>query len=446
LRFTVPRFLVVLFFLMPFGTARATGPYDDYLCDIAVTPAATLLLPYFVVDLNPPAADARSTVFNVINVSPQPQIARATIWTDWAYPVLSFNIPLTGYDVEAVDVRDLILRGFRSGPARITNPNHRGNEKLTGVCSNPPPQIPLAVLNDARALLTTGVSTSSQLSCIGADGTQVSMGSKHPTNVAAGFITIDLVANCDLTMPHDARYYEYDLLYDNVLTGDFVHLDPKGKGGYASASPFVHIRAVPAGGPAGAQVATELPYTFYDRFTGNNSTVPRKMDRRQPLPSVFATRWIQGGSTHFQTQVTMWRESVAGSDARCNEYAANATMPVTQIVRFDENENATATAAPAVALAAGSGPVSPAAGMFSTASSMFPALAAHDVGGWFFINLHNGGASSYGAFNSSGQRASQNWISTTLFAEDRYGVEITSATMVNGCVQPLTAGDRVGPR
>jgi hypothetical protein len=133
LRFKVPRYLVVVLLLMPFGTARATGPYDDYLCDIAVTPAATLLLPYFEVDLNPPAADARSTVFNIINVSPVPQIARATIWTDWAYPVLSFNIPLTGYDVEAVDVRDLILRGFRSGPARITNPNHYGNEKITRV-------------------------------------------------------------------------------------------------------------------------------------------------------------------------------------------------------------------------------------------------------------------------------------------------------------------------
>jgi hypothetical protein len=442
LRFPVARVLVLLL-LIPFGTAKALGPYDDYLCDIAVTPAATLLLPYFEVDLTAPATDARTTVFNVVNVSPVPQIARATIWTDWAYPVLSFNIPLTGYDVEAVDIRDLILRGFRSGPARITNPNHIGNENLTSVCSNPPPQMPASVLSDVRAILTLGTPEQSQASCIGADGRKATLGSRHATNIAAGFITIDLVANCDATMPHEAKYYVSDLLYDNVLTGDVVHLDPKGKGGYASASPFVHIRAVPAGGPAGSRLSTELPYTFYDRFTGNDISVPRKMDRRQPLPSAFATRWIQGGETHFQTQVTVWRESVAGADARCNEYAANSAMPVTQIIRFDENENATATPGPAIA-GVKSGTASAAAGVFGTASGFFPALASGDVGGWFFINLHNGGSPAYSAFGST-PRASQNWVNTTLFAEGRYGVEITSATMANGCVEPLPADARVTP-
>ena len=443
MRFPVARVLVLLL-LIPFGAARATGPYDDYLCDIAVTPAATLLLPYFEVDLAAPAPEARTTVFNVINVSAVPQIARATIWTDWAYPVMTFNIPLTGYDVEAVDIRDLILRGYRSGPSRILNPNHRGNDKLVnGFCATPP-ETPIAALNDVRALLTTGTGTESQASCLGADGRAAKLGSKHPTNIAAGFVTIDLVANCDTTMPHQAKYYASDLLYDNVLTGDFVALDPKGKGGYASGSPFVHIRAVPAGGVAGSRIATELPYTFYDRFTGNDVAVPRKMDRRQPLPSAFATRWIQGGHTQFQTQVTIWRESRAGSDARCSEYASNSAMPVTQIVRFDENENATATATSAIA-GETAGSHSTAAGVFTTTSGFFPALAAYDVGGWFFLNLHNGGSAAYSAFGSE-PRGSQNWVNTTLFAEGRYGVEIMSAAMSNGCVQPSPAGARIAPK
>src|SRR5687768_18492082 len=108
----------MMLFLIASGTSAATStaraPFttnNDDSCDLAVTPAATLLLPYFEVDLASPTPEARTTVFNVINVSPMRQIARATIWTDWAYPVLTFNIPLTGYDVEAVNLRELIARG-----------------------------------------------------------------------------------------------------------------------------------------------------------------------------------------------------------------------------------------------------------------------------------------------------------------------------------------------
>jgi hypothetical protein len=61
-------------------TTRGVTTSNDNSCDIAVTPAATLLLPYFAVD------KVRTTLFTVINVSPQPQIARVTPWTDWAYP------------------------------------------------------------------------------------------------------------------------------------------------------------------------------------------------------------------------------------------------------------------------------------------------------------------------------------------------------------------------
>src|SRR6185369_7641924 len=46
--------------------------------------------------------------FTVVNTSQYPQIARATIWTDWAYPVLDFNIFLTGYDVQAFNLYDIL--------------------------------------------------------------------------------------------------------------------------------------------------------------------------------------------------------------------------------------------------------------------------------------------------------------------------------------------------
>ncbi|HEX8151946.1 MAG TPA: hypothetical protein VF698_02420, partial [Thermoanaerobaculia bacterium] len=93
----------------------AAGPNstnNDDTCDIGVAPAATLLLPYFEVDFNAPATTARTTLFTITNVSPYPQIAHVTVWTDWSFPALDFNIFLTGYDVQAINLYDVLARGI----------------------------------------------------------------------------------------------------------------------------------------------------------------------------------------------------------------------------------------------------------------------------------------------------------------------------------------------
>ncbi|HEY0593922.1 MAG TPA: hypothetical protein VGF40_19275, partial [Thermoanaerobaculia bacterium] len=85
-----------------YATGLLTGPgttNNDDSCDISVMPAATLLLPYFEVDIASPSSNARNTIFTLTNVTEQPQIAHVTIWTDWSYPVIDFNLWLTGYDV-----------------------------------------------------------------------------------------------------------------------------------------------------------------------------------------------------------------------------------------------------------------------------------------------------------------------------------------------------------
>src|SRR6188508_966518 len=66
-------------------------------CDISTSPAATLLLPYFEVEIAKHVSEARNTIFTVINTSRMPQIARVTVWSDQGYPALWFNIFLTGY-------------------------------------------------------------------------------------------------------------------------------------------------------------------------------------------------------------------------------------------------------------------------------------------------------------------------------------------------------------
>src|SRR5205085_354181 len=77
--------------------------------------------------------------------------------------------------------------------------------------------------------------------------------------------------------------------------------------------------------------------TFYDRYTGATPTA----DRRQPLPSLFAARYIQGGPGGFATNYKIWREGVTNNSLACSssQYAVNSVLLVTSVVRFDEHEN-----------------------------------------------------------------------------------------------------------
>ena len=95
------------------ATRRSGSPAttdNDDSCDIALQPAATLLLPYFEVDFRSPQTTARSTIFTIVNTSPLPQIVHVTLWTDWSFPALGFNIFLTGYDMQLINLYDIFER------------------------------------------------------------------------------------------------------------------------------------------------------------------------------------------------------------------------------------------------------------------------------------------------------------------------------------------------
>src|ERR1044071_8770927 len=88
-----------------------TTTNNDDSCEITVAPAATLLLPVFDVNITAAAGASDTTLFTITNVSAAPQIAHVTLWTDWSFPVLDFNIFLTGYDVQSINLFDVIARG-----------------------------------------------------------------------------------------------------------------------------------------------------------------------------------------------------------------------------------------------------------------------------------------------------------------------------------------------
>jgi hypothetical protein len=438
--------------LLVAAAAMAGTTNNDDSCDIAWQPAATLLLPYFQVDFNSPPQSASQTLFTIQNVSALPQIARVTLWTDWAFPAYSFPVFLTGYDVQPYNLYDLFANGtvvstsvdtpipvnptFGSQPAsNSANPNFLPD--VQSGCRDVPAALPPAFIDELRRIFTLGTTSA---------GCRV--GATHTD--AIGYITIDLVATCAPKNATSPDYFSI-LLYDNVLTGDYEQLAQVGGNHYAQGSPLVHIRAIPEGGPAGAVAATNLPYTFYDRFTAGQPS--RTIDRRQPLPSVFAPRFIAGGPGGLNTMLKIWREGVTTSNATCSDYKNNE-LPFAEIVRFDEHENATITSSGCGLGFCPGPPAAPLTMAISTVLSGFlpPLSTSGDAGGWLYLNLDNGGSANYSTARTGyGQRgrASQGWVITSMFAGPTYAIETTAIALGNGCTPraPLSSqpGAPIGP-
>jgi hypothetical protein len=439
------------------GQSPATTRNDDS-CDIGVAPAATLLLPYFEVDVQSAPATAQTTLFTIVNTSQMPQIAKITLWTDWAYPALTFSAYVTGYGVASINLSDVLVRGsIRPGVdphelpgSRSTfgNPNHLPGADID--CTSRSMSLSDAQRAEVVKLLTIG--QSSAPSC------KERVGGTHAN--AIGYATIDVVATCSPTMPTESAYYAGEILFDNVLIGDWEVVYPNTTlGNYAGGNPLVSLRAIPEGGPAGSNVATYLPYTFYDRYTTVGGAYARTVDRRQPLPSTFAARYIQGGSSGFDTSLVIWREGYTGAGAPCARYADNAAKDMTDLIRFDEHENAITLVPPCCICTPPPfhlGPL-PATSSTPTSSYIFPGLTASgDLGGWMYLNTSNSGSPVYstapgrdfktGSSTSANcSRQSQGWVSILMRAEGRYAVLFDGVPLGNGCSISPAPGTPIGP-
>ena len=407
--------------------ARTLVLDNNASCDVGTYPAATLLLPYFEVDFRESQTSAINTVFTITNVVNTAQIVRVTFWTDWGYPVVSFPLFLTGYDSQSISCYELIARGnvpttFSSSTIGSTTAGNENNPNFAtpdaAGCERNGGSIPQSLIERLQRIFTTGV----------VDDANCPVGSVHEH--AVGYATVDVVNSCTIP-PMDEQYWSNILLFDNVLTGDYERINPNvTTGNYAGGNPLVHIRAVPEGGKAGTTVDTPLPFTFYDRYTPAGA---RKSDRREPLPSVWAARFIQGGPADFRTNYIIWREGVVGADRTQCLYAKNEKLPMApaSIVRFDEHENSVASAGCGGAPCAnGSLPVSSAT---STSAAFFPPLAASgDRAGWMWISLDNM-AGRREASPYSTPRSSQGWMTIQMYAEGRYAVDFDATALVNGC-------------
>src|SRR5205823_13402094 len=131
-------------------------------------------------------------------------------------------------------------------------------------------------------------------------------------------------------------------------------------------------------------------------------------------------RWIQGGPTSFNTNLKIWREGVGGAPS-CSSVVPNSTLPVAEMVRFDEHENATIfipcrNVCPPI----GPPPQPTAASSLATTELFFPPTLTTpgDDNGWLYLNLDSGVAEQTvnraAHPNFPPKRASQNWVIVSM--------------------------------
>ena len=282
----------------------AAVPAQATLCNVDVTPAATLLLPYFEVDFD--HAKGADTKFSVNNAGAAAVLAHVVLWSDLSSPVLDFNIYLTGYDVQTVDLRDLLVNGnlpqtasAGQDPTDTISPQGVFSQDINfASCSGqlPPPKLPASFILHLKLSLTGKASPLLGNQCAGRD-----LGD----NIARGYVTVDTVNNCTLRFPGDQGYFSLDTTTQNVLWGDYSFVNPAAAKA-ATGGPLVHIEA------SDTDPATTTPgrYTFYGRYVNWNAS-----DHREPLATTFGGRYNTGGPDVAHTSFVVWRDTKTNQGA-----------------------------------------------------------------------------------------------------------------------------------
>jgi hypothetical protein len=397
---------------------------------IDAVPAATLLLPYFEVNLDDP--NGLTTLFSINNASAAPAIAHVTLWTDLSIPTLDFNVFLTGYDVVTFNLRDMFTTGFlprtRAENLPTTPFSPRGNFSLPNTAApwldipSCTAQLPIGdlppVFVDHIRRAHTGLASPTFFAG-GCSGFQ------HGDNIARGYITIDVVNNCTLRFPDNPLYHAEDLININQIWGDYFYVDRTNE--FAQGETLVHVEALgwpywpPPGGP-GLAVFGADEYTFYRRYSGG-------LDQREGLGSTFASRFVAqlAAGTEGGTTFQVWRDAKHSVIApfSCALDFPSPPFPLSQhqIVIFDEQENPDVPPPGPPVSPPPPGPV----GLIP-----FPLEAQRvEIGGlqfpvpvpfgWIYLNLNTevtGQSAAFAAFPD----AMQNWVTTVIDAHGLFSV------------------------
>ncbi len=437
--------LAALVCLLAFG-----GQSFAELCTIDAVPAATLLLPYFEVGLNPAdGADTTAdydadtnvdTLFSINNASAAPTIAHVSFWGDWSQPTIDFDVFLTGYDVATVSLADVFNNGNLPQTLHAwedaldaTSPHQGANSDnpewdsfpdaadadTSGCavqqddpsaadycprflsCDTPFAQLPLPVLTGDFLDLIRAGHTGQPLpgtddSCVGQAGGAWGTATDY---IARGYITIDNLNDCSINFPNTSGYFDNagigaaTVKTQNQLWGDWYIIDE----GRAIGDNLVAIEAYNDQQYPGEDFAAG-DYTFYGRYVTALAT-----DQREPSGSVWGARYLQPNAVFTGgTDLLVWRDAKCGRDApwSCTDGPVWANLEETQVVDFSLSEDAIELCG-SVGGSSGGGGVSPVpTGTNPDELQCFPIeTGRYEVGGgnlnvqnefgWLYLNLNH---------------------------------------------------------
>jgi hypothetical protein len=401
--------LLALLVPMTTGAARALD------CSIDHRPAATLLLPYFEVDPSDPSG--MTTLFSVNNSGDAAVLANVQLWTDLGVPTLGFQIYLTGYDVQTINLRDLFNGSLpRTAPAGedplgTISPQgiFSGDSPFPGCTALPYQALPASFVTHLRS------AHSGKFSVLfnGCSGQDLGDGRMR------GYVTVDTVNQCTMKNPADAGYFGPGGVASdqNILWGDAIYLDPANK--YSDGEDLVRIKSLPGSFHPG-------DFTFYGRYVGMSGA-----DSRQPLATAWGSRYANGGSFAGGTDLLVWRDS--GKIVKpfpCATHPAGFPLTLYQELTFDEQEQPVILGLYPVE--PGPPPILPAPDVFPAEANKVhvggPTFPAPYAFGWLFLDLNS--------FNPGAEPhllVRQSWVQTVLKAQGMYSVGFHATPFDSAC-------------
>jgi hypothetical protein len=317
-----PRFsaLVLLAVLLAAPAAYAQD------CQIGTRLGSTVLVPYFEYD---PAGGfgGLTTLFSVTNESNQPTLVRVVLWTDWGIPTLAFDVYLPMFDVQSFNVRDLFNGNV---PSTGEGADLSGFDFCDTVMFRPFHSNPVLSGDEAAQIRAWHAGSGGPLNANCA-------GENHGDGLIRGYVTIDTVDECsgvrlgDIFSPVWPGYFVDGgsggiAIAQNRLWGDFLIVDPANA--FAQGSEAVGLWADPA------RFAADPIFTFYGRYSGFDGR-----DERVPLPTLWATRFLNGGPFTGGADLIVWRDTgvAAVAPVACGGHPAWYPLQEGFVVARDES-------------------------------------------------------------------------------------------------------------
>ena len=421
-------------------------PAAAEICTIDDVPAATLLLPYFEVDLD--SQNGSQTLFSINNASASAAVAHVTLWTDQSIPTLDFDVYLTGYDVQTINLFDIFKFGNLPRTADA-GADTTGTISPKGILSqdiNFPGSSGPCVAAYTNPVLDNTRITNLQAAHTGRNAPAYGgcLGANYGDNIARGYVTVDSVTQCNLLFPSSATYFSGGIADTrNILWGDYFYVNSNQN--FAQGETLVHVEScIPGDGFVGfvgngAGFCPFAPgeYTFYGRY----ATVAGQ-DQREPLSTTFATRYINGGIFNGGTDLIVWRDSKTiptGADGPHSCATVPTWFPLNQsdVVAFDETENPTDLCFTGDVV---SPPLGGAETCFPLEAQRVSLSGGNLIGadpvpptpfGWMYLNLNTTVAGiTYPAANPA---IAQAWVTTVMDADGRFSVGFDAIQLDSAC-------------